>query len=116
MRVWKKALDVYGSDIERFSIQAVNNMRTLGVLGLRICTTFGSAKGVLATYYKWSDVVLELYVNDRGKSIIKAIKTPTVMKSVEIPDDVFCRCLSTSPGCLDLKEQYHPPAQTMNKG
>lgn len=100
----EKAVDMYGSVIEKFSIQAINNMRTLGVIGLRIYTTFGPAKSALATYYRWSDIVLELYVNDRGQSVIKAVKTPTVTKSIEILDEEFCKCVYDSPNRFDMNE------------
>lgn len=100
----EKAVDMYGSVMEKFSIQAINNMRTLGVIGLRIYTTFGPAKSALATYYRWSDIVLELYVNDRGQSVIKAVKTPTVTKSIEILDEEFCKCVYDSPNRFDMNE------------
>ncbi len=96
----EKICDVHGSSAKKFAILAINNMKSAGILGLRIYTDAGEeekngSSEMLTTYYRWSDIVLELYVNEEGQAMIKAVKTPVAPHGVKVLDEEFCKCVET---------------------
>ncbi len=89
----ERVADIYGLEmLKRFAINITQNLRDIGITTIRYYR-IGERNEAPAYYVDWSDIVVELATDSRGRTTLRVLKNLRIGAPIEIHDDEFERCI-----------------------